>query len=133
MIRKAYTVSDKAGDIGHIRRCEFANGAFVEEEIVAWNPGRSFEFFLHKKQRAHIARMQVLSEVAPDKEDTRATITMNYKLALLMRWVPMRRFMQQQAIDHLLGLKYLIEKGQRTDEKTIRLMREAYVNFYSTH
>ncbi|MEQ9402854.1 MAG: SRPBCC family protein [Cyclobacteriaceae bacterium] len=133
MIHKAYTISDIVGDVGHTRRCKISDDAFVDEEIVAWNPGKSFELSLRKKHGVQIDEMNILSEVEPHPEGTTASITIKYKMTGLMNWLHIHRVMQQQAIDHLLGLKYFIEKGYRVNNKSIKFMREAYSNFYSAH
>lgn len=133
MIHEAYTISDIVGGLGHARRCKISENAFVEEEIVAWDPGTSFELSLCKKHGVQIDEMSVHSEVEPHSEGTRAKITMKYSMRGLLNWLPIRSYMRQQAIDHLLGLKYFLEKGHRVNENTIKLMREAYSNFYSAN
>ena len=132
-VRDAHTISDITGNVGHARRCSISTDVFVEEEIIAWNPERSFEIELRNMQgMVFLDHMNVLSEVEVYKQDTKAHITMTYKMKGIVDWLPIRGVMRQQAIDHLLGLKYLIEKGRSVDESTIKLLREAYSNFYSS-
>jgi hypothetical protein len=44
----------------------------------------------------------------------------------LIRFLPLRRAMERQAADHVIGLKHLVETGEAVTPQLLRSLRKRY-------
>ena len=75
--------------------------------------------------------MKVNYSILRIENGVKASIVMNYQMKGLMDFMPIKSVMELQAIDHLIGIKHLVETGDKLDKKKIEELREKYSSFYS--
>lgn len=131
MVHKSETIGDIDYGLGHTRRCDIANDTYVEEKITAWDSGNSFSMEVYKTKGVSINKMKVNYTISRIEDGVKASIVMNYQMKGLMDFIPIEGVMEQQAIDHLIGLKHLVEIGNKLDGKKLEELREKYSSFYS--
>ena len=70
--------------------------------------------------------MIVVFETFLENGITTTRATMNYRIKGILNILPIGFLMRQQVRDHLLGLKYHIEKGQLVREVNLKSARKLY-------
>ena len=109
-----------------MRRCDISEKMKVDEIVTAWEPGKGYSLEIASAKGVSIKKMVGSFTLAPDGDETRATISMEYEMKGIARFLPIGGMMRQQAKDHLLGLKHHIETGQSVEPKMLKGLRKSY-------
>jgi uncharacterized membrane protein len=131
-IPKSYSLAGKSSGLGASRRCDISKTVQVDEMITEWLPGERYTMEVIASKGVPIKTMEVSYMVARnDTETTLVTIEMRYRMKGLFHYLPVKRAMQQQARDHLMGLKHHVETGELVSAEMLKAIRKRYA--YECH
>jgi len=126
-IPKSYTLGGKSSGLGASRRCDISNKMQVDEMITEWVPGERYSMEVIANKGVPVKTMEVCFMVAKiDHGMTSVSIEMKYRMKGLFHYLPVKGAMQQQARDHLMGLKHHVETGEIVSEKLLKAIRKRY-------
>lgn len=126
-IPKSYSLGGKSSGLGASRRCDISNTGQVDEMITEWVPGERYSMEKIASKGVPIKIMEVSFMVARiDHNTTAVNIEMRYRMKGLFHYLPVKGAMQQQARDHLIGLKHHVETGEIVYEKMLKSLRKQY-------
>ena len=127
----SYSTSDANSGVGATRHCDLTfSGASIEEEIIAWNEGESYQIEIVDGTRTPPFKSVVATlAVADEGVGTRVTMTMEYSL----KFGPIGRAMDALGIRKqyakavtliLAGLKHYVETGEETTAGKVKVNLE---------
>lgn len=130
MVHDAQTVGDITEGLGQARRCNIQPGVYVEERIIAWEPGKAYAMEVYQSAGVMIDQMLVDYQMKPSGTGTLALVHMSYQMQGLAEFLPIYDLMKKQAIDHLVGIKHLSETGEKITAELLKTLRKKYLSDY---
>jgi hypothetical protein len=125
-VPKSYLTGSTQEGIGTERRCEIGPKHVVDEKIAAWEDGSRYVFEVTRAKGVPIGSLSADCRVEGANGVAIATISVRYSMKGLIRFLPLRRAMQRQAADHLIGLKHLVETGEAVTPQLLKSLRKHY-------
>lgn len=125
-VPKSYLTGTTQEGIGTERRCEISPKQVVDEKITDWEDGSRYVMEVTRATGVPIGSLSADCRVGGTNGAATATISVRYSMKGLIRFLPLKRPMERQAADHLIGLKHLVETGEAVTPQLLKSLRRRY-------
>lgn len=125
-VPESYGIGNIKSGLGACRRCDISEKMQVEERITDWQEHQGYSMEVYRATGVPMDTMKVDFELTELAGKTKATVTMHYKMKGLLRFLPLKGLLNQQAKDHLMGLKHHVETGDKVVEQSLKTIRKQY-------
>ena len=116
-ITESHTTTEAKRGVGSVRSCDHIQMGAIEEEVVAWEEGRSLSYDVIKGLPMPMKSLNNNWSLSAEGDGSLVTLTMNFEmkfgpLGALMAALGVRRMMDKEMGLSLAGLKQYIETGE---------------------